>query len=53
MPSEYIVNIKIGIIYLKLYLMSLGYKVDFHNETMLCKNVLQETGNIGHFYWSV
>lgn len=29
--------------------MGLGYKVDFYNGNMLCKDVLQETGNIGCF----
>lgn len=53
LPSEYIVNIKIGTIYLKLYLMGLGQKADFCNGKMLCKNVFQETGNIGHFCWAL
>lgn len=53
LPSEYIVNIKIGTIYVKLYLMGLGQKVDFCNGKMLCKNILQETGNIGHFCWAL
>lgn len=52
-PSEYIVNIEIGTIYLKLYLMGLGQKVDFYNGKLLCKNVLQETGSTGCFCWAL
>lgn len=33
--------------------MGLGQKVDFYNGKMLCKGVLQETGNIGHFCWAL